>query len=172
MTLPEMPNHAPTQAAAATDRKPVSKTLMIAGAGFLVGAMLGVAGTAISISAINDANAKAAAKAEADAQAAASKIRPLKEAAAGCDIIGETGAKLGDGDHSLALDSKGNEDYAGLPMEKIDCVLNNLHVPDFIRAEMGKTRALDGTQRESWDKFSVSWTYHPDEGLTIGLVEK
>lgn len=172
MTMPEMPNHAPAQALPAADRKPANRTLLIAGASFLLGAILGIAGTAITTSVINDANTKTKASAEAAAQAAASKIRPLKEAAGGCDIIGEPGTKLGDGDRSLSLDGQGEKDYSGLPMQKIDCVLNNIHVPDFIRAEMGKTRALDGTQRESWDNFSVSWTYHPDDGLNIGLVEK
>jgi hypothetical protein len=172
MTMPEIPNYAPTSTPPVATRKPVNKALLVAGASFVIGAMLGIAGTAITISAVNDSNAKAAAKAEAAAQAAASKIRPLKEAAGGCDIIGEPGAKLGDGDHSLSLDGQGEKDYSGLPMQKIDCVLNNIHVPDFIRAEMGKTRALDGTQRESWDNFSVSWTYHPDDGLNVGLVEK
>lgn len=164
--MPEMPNYAPTSTPPVATRKPANKALLIAGASFVIGTMLGIAGTAFTISAVNDANDKAAAQAEA------SKPRPLKEAAGGCGIVGETGADLGDGDHSLSLDGKGEKDYSGLSMQNIDCVLNNIHVPDFIRAEMGKTRALDGTQRESWDNFSVSWTYHPDDGLNVGLVEK
>jgi len=164
MTMPEMPNYAPTPPVVTS--KPINKALLIAGASFVIGAMLGVAGTAITISAVNDANARAAAQSEA------SKPRPFKEAASGCGVIGETGADLGDGDHSLSLDGKGDEDYSGLSMQNIDCVLNNIHVPDFIRAEMDKTRALDGTQRESWENFSVSWSYHPDNGLNVGLVEK
>ncbi|WCO65750.1 hypothetical protein PO878_14695 [Iamia majanohamensis] len=35
-----------------------------------------------------------------------------------------------------------------------------------IRQRMGQTRALDGTQEASGDDVSVTWTYHPDDGLS------
>ena len=35
----------------------------------------------------------------------------------------------------------------------------------------GATRALDGRQQASWDGFEASWTYHPDNGLTLILRE-
>jgi hypothetical protein len=57
-------------------------------------------------------------------------------------------------------------------MTAIDCVLDSVKVPDFVRAQMDKTRALDGTQRESWANLSATWSYHPDTGLNVGLTEK
>jgi hypothetical protein len=37
---------------------------------------------------------------------------------------------------------------------------------------MDKTRALDGMQREVFDTFDVSWSYHPDNGLDIVIHEQ
>jgi hypothetical protein len=37
---------------------------------------------------------------------------------------------------------------------------------------MEQTRALDGRQSETWEDFSASWTYHPDNGLDVLIREK
>ncbi|MDR7083569.1 hypothetical protein J2X01_002864 [Arthrobacter ginsengisoli] len=115
---------------------------------------------------MNDANAKAAAEAEAN------KPRPLPDAVGKCKLTSEkTSAKLGDGGRSLSLDNKGKDDSSGLTMTQIDCVLEALNMPDSIYDQMGTTRALDGTQRDSWGAFSVSWNYHPDSGLNVNIKE-
>ena len=36
-----------------------------------------------------------------------------------------------------------------------------------VSTEFDNTRALDGMQRDGWRKFKASWTYHPDDGLSI-----
>ncbi|MGP0223576.1 hypothetical protein [Paenarthrobacter sp. NCHU4564] len=51
----------------------------------------------------------------------------------------------------------------------IECVLNAVNVPDYVRDQMGSTRALDGTQRESWDNFAATWSYHPNTGANVVL---
>jgi len=151
-------------------RKPLNKTLLIGAASFVIGALLGIAGTAATINTINDSNAKAAA--EAAAKAEADKPHVLKAAATKCGITTKTGASLGDNDTSLALDGKGDEDSYGLSMTDITCVMDAIKVPDYIRAEMNKTRALDGTQRESWGNINATWSYHPNTGFNLGLSEK
>lgn len=40
-------------------------------------------------------------------------------------------------------------------------------LPDWLYEEMVKTRAVDGRQKETFDKVTVSWTYHPDQGLEV-----
>jgi hypothetical protein len=131
-----------------------------------LGILLGIVGTTAVTAAVNDANAKAAAVAEAN------KPRPLPDAVEKCKLTGEkSSAKIGDDGHSLSLNNKGKEDYSGLSMTQIECVLEALKMPDSIRDQMGTTRALDGTQRDSWDAFSVSWNYHPDSGLNVNIRE-
>jgi len=36
---------------------------------------------------------------------------------------------------------------------------------------MERTRALDGTQSDTWDGLQASWSYHPDSGINL-LIEK
>ena len=38
--------------------------------------------------------------------------------------------------------------------------------------KMLNTRALDGTQKDENDWVSVSWTYHPDQGLEVIYSKK
>ena len=37
---------------------------------------------------------------------------------------------------------------------------------------LAASRALDGTQEQSWGDYSASWTYHPDDGLNIVIAER
>ena len=31
------------------------------------------------------------------------------------------------------------------------------------------TRAVDGAQHEEWKVYRVTWTYHPEDGLSVVL---
>lgn len=147
-------------------RKPIPKTVQFGVAGLILGVLLGVIGTTTVSAAVNDANARAAAEAEAN------KPRPLPEAVAKCNLTSEeTSARIGDDGHSLSLDSRGEDDYSGLALSDVSCVLDALNMPDSIRDQMDTTRALDGTQRDTWDNFSVSWNYHPDSGVNVNVKE-
>lgn len=48
---------------------------------------------------------------------------------------------------------------------KIKSVLSDLGFPSSVSEEMNETRAMDGRQSASTDKYEVTWTYHPDNGL-------
>jgi len=48
---------------------------------------------------------------------------------------------------------------------------NELGLPDSVLQRMLTTRALDGTQNETYDKIRITWTYHPDNGLHV-IYEK
>ncbi len=92
----------------------------------------------------------------------------LNKAYAAC---GATGT-LADDDHTLLVDMKG-EDYGSGTASLADmrCVLGELDVPQSVLGQMGSTRALDGMQTATWDDYSVSWTYHPDDGLDLIITE-
>ena len=38
--------------------------------------------------------------------------------------------------------------------------------------QIDSTRALDGTQTDSWKDIDARWTYHPDNGLRLTLVDR
>ena len=47
-----------------------------------------------------------------------------------------------------------------------------LGLPDSVNAKMGSTRSMDGRISETYDNITVSWTYHPDNGLEVLYEEK
>lgn len=47
------------------------------------------------------------------------------------------------------------------------CVLGKLGTPAAVRERMYATRAIDGTQSEQWGSYKATWTYEPDQGLTV-----
>ena len=49
--------------------------------------------------------------------------------------------------------------------DSLDKLLDDLGFSSAVSERMGRTRALDGTQRASSDKANATWTYHPDDGL-------
>lgn len=53
----------------------------------------------------------------------------------------------------------------GTPMEWFDQLLEDLGFEDAVSSRMGHTRALDGTQQAEAPHVTVTWTYHPDDGL-------
>lgn len=42
-----------------------------------------------------------------------------------------------------------------------------LGLPDSVLTKMGQTRAMDGRQTHRTAELTVSWTYHPDQGLEV-----
>ncbi|MGO4245668.1 hypothetical protein AB4Y87_00515 [Paenarthrobacter sp. RAF54_2] len=193
MTIPEVPQHEPGSGVprdsspadgaaiqqrqssvlipAATDGeapspppKRYSKPYIFGAIGLVIGLLLGVLGT-VTVGGMVEAG-----KASAAAEAEAKKPKPLADAVNKCQLSGKAiSAKLGDEGRSLSLDGKGEDDLNGLAWSDIQCALKAVNVPDYVQEQMKSTRALDGTQRESWDNFSVSWSYHPNTGMNVVL---
>lgn len=42
-----------------------------------------------------------------------------------------------------------------------------LALPDWLFQEMEQTRAIDGRQKEVFDNVTVTWSYHPNQGLEV-----
>ena len=104
--------------------------------------------------------------------AAAPTTKPttvLEEAARACALS----ARPQDLGHTLTLDNVGAKEYPG-PDDYDDarCLFNELHIPSYVVDHIGQTRALDGTQTDSWEGMNARWNYHPDNGMNImGTME-
>lgn len=79
---------------------------------------------------------------------------------------------LGDGGASLTLDTKGTGDADGHDFADVRCVLGEISAPDYVREHIESTRALDGQQTDQWGDIEARWTYHPDSGLRITLIDR
>lgn len=85
-----------------------------------------------------------------------------------------SGSNLGDEGKTLSIDTMGEEDWSGASYEDLMCVLDNqkLGVPDYITQAVLNTRAIDGRQSDEFDGISMSWSYHPDNGMDITFHQK
>lgn len=89
------------------------------------------------------------------------------------ELYDEATASASDDGSYLTLDSNplntkgGSIFFNDLGLEHIQLTNTALGLPDWLYQEMCQTRALDGRQKESFDNVTVSWTYHPDQGLEV-----
>ena len=77
---------------------------------------------------------------------------------------------LGDRGGSMTIDGDGDEG-PGTSQTDTLCILRSTQMPDYIQSKIGATRALDGQTEAEWPGIKASWTYHPDEGLDMVLVD-
>lgn len=126
-----------------------------------------------------------ASDAQAPAPSAATPTAPretqIHQARHSCKLDGgvfSEYATLGDDDHTITMQGAPEDPtYAnilkvtGLTDGHIACVLTAVSVPDSVVSQIDATRALDGMQKASWDRFAATWTYHPDNGLNVILTE-
>lgn len=88
-----------------------------------------------------------------------------------CQVVDGKGITVMDGGKSIELQTSGKNTWGtAAPFSDVTCVLDELGSPASIQARMETTRALDGRQTGSWSGFTVSWGYHPDNGLNV-IVE-
>ena len=58
-------------------------------------------------------------------------------------------------------------DYKSAAFKEIQKLNSFLELPDWLYEEMMNTRAVDGRQKEVFDYVTVTWTYHPNQGLEV-----
>ncbi len=97
--------------------------------------------------------------------------KAIDQAVETCAMEAEGYTVMEDGT-AVELDTKGTDlyddgtrDYAAYA-----CMLDELGVPEITQQKIERTRALDGTQIDSWDDLQASWSYHPDTGINV-LIE-
>jgi hypothetical protein len=102
--------------------------------------------------------------------AAAGQPTALEKAYSQYEDLGITSSsiKLVDDGRTIIVDGEGAE-QSGAPMEAIASLVTALEMPTSIVTKIENTRALDGTQSDSWDGIEVSWSYHPDTGIDMVL---
>ncbi|GAA1859118.1 hypothetical protein GCM10009715_03330 [Paeniglutamicibacter psychrophenolicus] len=127
--------------------------------GLVAGVLIGlVAGFSSATPTVLDASANAATDA-------------IPSAVETCQVVDSKGITVMDGGGSIELQTSGKSSWGtGAPFSDVTCVLDELGSPASIQARMETTRALDGRQTGSWSGFTVSWGYHPDDGLNV-IVE-
>ena len=77
-------------------------------------------------------------------------------------------ARLASDTTSLTLVAYG-DGANGLSQTDFRCILDELDTPSSVRERMLITRAVDGAQHEEWNVYRVTWTYHPEDGLSVVL---
>ena len=75
-------------------------------------------------------------------------------------------ARLASDETSLTLEAF-SDSGDSLTTPIFQCVLGKLGTPATVRERMYATRAIDGTQSEEWGSYQATWTYEPDQGLTV-----
>ena len=75
-------------------------------------------------------------------------------------------ARLASDETSLTLEAF-SDSGDSLTTPIFQCVLGKLGTPAAVRERMYATRAIDGTQSEEWGSYQATWTYEPDQGLTV-----
>lgn len=86
------------------------------------------------------------------------------------DFGGERWCTIASDGSYMKIDTNPNdvEDYVEYSAwNKIKSVCKELGFSDAVIAKMESTSSLSGRQSESNDKYEVSWTYHPDNGLEV-----
>lgn len=80
---------------------------------------------------------------------------------------------VADDDSYLMIDTNpfnykdGDSSLIETGLDHIETINKALDLPDWLYEEMLKTRALDGRQKESFDNVTVTWSYHPDQGMEV-----
>ena len=115
--------------------------------------------------ALADAEDSAAAAEEAEQ---AAKQENLSNALTPCGVT-EYSAYVDVDEAGMSIEGEGQED-AGLKMDKVWCILDQLDLPDSIKTRMRSTTALQGVVEGQWGDYEASWTYHPDNGLDIFIA--
>jgi hypothetical protein len=93
----------------------------------------------------------------------------LFDANVNCDVVDASGFTLAEDNQSMTFDGSGNDDYFGGDFSDLICVLDELQAPSTIQSRMEGTNSLMGVQNGEWDGISISWSYHPDNGLDANL---
>lgn len=83
-------------------------------------------------------------------------------------LVSSPYARLASDKTSLTLVAYG-DGANGLSQTDFRCILNELDTPSSVRERMLITRAVDGAQHEEWKVYRVTWTYHPEDGLSVVL---
>lgn len=98
----------------------------------------------------------------ADALARSAAAGKLAAAAESCT---SSSLELGSDHRMVAVDSSGENDSSATLA--VLCMNDELGAPDLINDSMSATSSNHGRVQQGWGNFSVSWSYHPENGLDV-----
>lgn len=154
-----MTEHPPSASPTVFGQRPWLLPLLTGIAGFIVGVgAFGIGSAAINAAA--GAQADAAAQAEEDARTSV-----FANALDKCGLDDDEDSQIGDGGHTLTINHRGDDDFAGIEYADLECIIERLGTPAAVSSHIGQTTSQDGRQTEMWDGITMSWSYHPDRGL-------
>lgn len=91
------------------------------------------------------------------------------DAMTNCDVVDGSGFILAEDYQSITFDGSGKNDYFGGDFSDLVCVIDELKAPSTVESRMLSTNSLMGVQNAEWDGISISWSYHPNNGLDANL---
>lgn len=88
------------------------------------------------------------------------------------DVYADITITLADDGSYLSIDTnpydlKDNTTNKAIGLMHVREANESLGLPDWLYEEIVSTRAIDGRQKETFDKVTVTWSYHPDHGLEV-----
>lgn len=81
-----------------------------------------------------------------------------------------SGVNVADDGSTITIDMMGEQEYTGADYTDVECIVDAVGTPAYIKDSMWSTNALAGRQSDTFETenggtVSVSWSYHPDNGL-------
>lgn len=89
----------------------------------------------------------------------------IQNAAESCSVA----PMVGDDGRSLELATRPG---GSASIADVACISLALDIPDAMVTRIDNTNSLMGMQEDSWDAFTASWAYHPDNGLLLIIEER
>lgn len=93
----------------------------------------------------------------------------LEDAASYCFDGFAFGFDLDEDGKGAYMDGAGEDEIWGMDYYDQKCILEQLDAPNSVFSKIGNTNSLMGVLEADWDNVSISWTYHPDNGLDVSI---
>lgn len=140
---------------------PTALSWAFATAGLAIGIVIGTGATLLVGGALTGAGGFAQGRADAAA------AKAPEGAVIACGVGTSEDVTIGSDKLSVSVSGAGR--LLGDPpsFEETACIGTQVGMPDSVISRMGNTRALDGTQEASWDGYLATWSYHPDDGMSV-----
>lgn len=90
----------------------------------------------------------------------------LAEPAAVCGVS----SAVADEGVSLTMETSGKKSVGEHSWSDVECILDELETPQYVREHINTTRGLDGQQEDEWGDYRARWTYHGNQGLHITFI--
>jgi len=89
------------------------------------------------------------------------------------DELFEGAVTIADDGKTLTLQTSSLEvDRRGVTALVLDCVYEELDVPERVTESIADTRAVDGRQSDGWGDFAIEWNFGHDTGTNVVITQR